>query len=229
MENTEQTVMRLSQDLDRDTGSLQNTTQPDEITAKEPELLPDTEKMHVDHNASYAYLNKAVSDNIIPNTKKQYKPMPHFTAVQLARYWRKVRKGEGCWKWTGNTAWANPARTIHYGVHRGIKVHRIAYFLEHGSIPDNLTIDHTCKNTLCVNPDHLKLATMREQVDRRDAEKIVAPGFTTCKWGHVRPRGRKAHCPECNKRFAAEFKARKEQAETQPLNSAANSTTARSQ
>lgn len=209
MENTEQTVMRLSQDLEPNSGLIQNQPQPDEITAKEPELLPDTEKMHVERNASYPSLHKAVSYNIIPNTKKRYKAMPHFTAVQLARYWRKVRKGDGCWKWLGGKAWANPSRTIWYGVHRGIKAHRIAYFLEHGSIPDHLTIDHTCKNTLCVNPAHLEPVTMREQIDRRDSEKMVAPGFTTCKWGHVRPRGRTAHCPGCNKLNTEKFKARK--------------------
>ena len=35
-------------------------------------------------------------------------------------------------------------------------VHRYAYEWANGPIPDGLVIDHLCRVTACVNPDHLE-------------------------------------------------------------------------
>lgn len=40
--------------------------------------------------------------------------------------------------------------------------HRFAWKREHGPIPDGMTIDHTCWERSCVNPEHLRLATRAE-------------------------------------------------------------------
>lgn len=37
--------------------------------------------------------------------------------------------------------------------------HRVAWELEHGPIPDDMTIDHLCRNRRCCNPSHLRLLT----------------------------------------------------------------------
>lgn len=40
------------------------------------------------------------------------------------------------------------------------------YELLVGPIPEGLTIDHLCRNTMCVNPDHLEPVTHRENLMR---------------------------------------------------------------
>lgn len=73
----------------------------------------------------------------------------------------------GCWNFTG-TVTPNGYGNV-YGGHKGaspIKAHR--YFYEHmvGEIPDEMVIDHLCRNTLCVNPEHLEPVTQSENVLR---------------------------------------------------------------
>src|ERR1700722_13445571 len=54
-----------------------------------------------------------------------------------------------CFVWTGNKIWNG------YG-----RVHR------KGPIPKGLTLDHLCRNRVCVNPSHLEPVSMKENFDR---------------------------------------------------------------
>ena len=78
-------------------------------------------------------------------------------------FWAKVEKTETCWNWTAMIEGG-------YGVF-GVRIegkpvprraHRISYLLAHGPIPEGLMVDHICHNEGCVNPDHLRLATNKE-------------------------------------------------------------------
>ncbi|WEU68275.1 HNH homing endonuclease [Escherichia phage vB_Ec_Tarrare] len=40
--------------------------------------------------------------------------------------------------------------------------HRVAYIKAKGAVPDGMVIMHTCDTPLCVNPEHLKAGTQRE-------------------------------------------------------------------
>lgn len=82
-------------------------------------------------------------------------------ATPEARFWAKVNKrGEAeCWEWTGST-------NNGYG-HLGIdgkmyKAHRYAWMLTNGGIPAGMHLDHRCFNTRCVNPDHLRVVTPKQ-------------------------------------------------------------------
>lgn len=80
-----------------------------------------------------------------------------FTEEQIAKYWDRVEKPENpddCWRWTGATSYQKAA-TLGLGGGRTIRVIRMAYLLEHGSIPDGKVIVQTCGHHWCVNPDHL--------------------------------------------------------------------------
>jgi HNH endonuclease len=44
-----------------------------------------------------------------------------------------------------------------------LRVHRFAWELLNGPIPDGPTIDHLCRNTLCVKPAHLEVVTQQGQ------------------------------------------------------------------
>lgn len=54
---------------------------------------------------------------------------------------------------------------------RPVRVHQVAYRLAHGEIPDGQTIDHSCNNRRCVNPDHLRLATPKQQAENRSGAR----------------------------------------------------------
>ncbi len=91
------------------------------------------------------------------------------------RFWQYVEKGDGCWEWTG-------AEVGGYGYFRlgprQVKAHRMAYELLVGPIPDDLVIDHLCRNTGCVNPAHMEPVSAGENVRR------AGHAMTTCRRGH---------------------------------------------
>lgn len=43
--------------------------------------------------------------------------------------------------------------------------HRLSYKFTRGPIPDGMQIDHICHNRACVNPEHLRLATNKQNME----------------------------------------------------------------
>jgi len=117
------------------------------------------------------------------------------------RFWEKVEKTETCWNWTA-------AVTRGYGRFfpkgKPEQAHRVAYELLVGPIPEGLTIDHLCFNTLCVNPDHLEPVTLSENVRRMHAARAT----DHCPRGHeftaentrLSKGGKSRHCRQCDLR-----------------------------
>lgn len=105
----------------------------------------------------------------------------HATAEE--RFWKKVDKAgpNGCWVWTASLDTNGYGRFRAVNVHYG--AHRFAYMLVVGSISEGLSLDHLCRNTACVNPDHLEPVTHDENM-RRGREHLPL-----------------TDCPECGKRF----------------------------
>lgn len=85
------------------------------------------------------------------------------------RFWDKVKKTDTCWYWMGATT------TAGYGEFqidkRTVYVHRWAYTVFKGKIPETLHIDHLCNTRNCVNPDHMEPVTIQEN-SRREAERL---------------------------------------------------------
>lgn len=107
----------------------------------------------------------------------------------MQRFWSKVelsKTTDPCWLWTG--CLANKRRVLKYGRFqnkgRAVAAHRFAFEDIAGPIPENLTLDHLCKNTLCVNPWHLEPVTRGVNVLRGQAPPAQNARKQTCPRGH---------------------------------------------
>ena len=90
----------------------------------------------------------------------------------------------GCWEWVGAKLKKDSGSygQIRIGTRENNKLkraHVVSYILYKGKIPKGKEIDHICRNTLCVNPDHLQAITHKENCKRRKDS-----GLPYCKHGH---------------------------------------------
>jgi len=89
---------------------------------------------------------------------------------------------------------------IQVGTHDASKhtrVHRLAYELLVGPIPEGLVLDHTCRVTRCVNPAHLEPVTFKENVLRGDSMSARWARRTHCDAGHDLAEDRAAGRKRC--------------------------------
>jgi hypothetical protein len=74
-----------------------------------------------------------------------------------------------CWEWQGYVDRNGYGRIYDRTRPKNRRtdwVHRVFYERHKGPIPERHEIDHTCQNTICVNPDHLDAVTKAEHVAR---------------------------------------------------------------
>ena len=109
------------------------------------------------------------------------KPVPEMDIKQTDRFLSHVdRSGpNGCWEWTSTIAPNGYGRM--FLDKQQYAAHRLSYRKFKGIIPDGFQIDHLCKNTKCVNPDHLEAVSRTENVHRSSATGMRK----TCKRGHL--------------------------------------------
>lgn len=104
-----------------------------------------------------------------------------MTTVQLDRFMAKVYKeSRGCWRWLGAIGGSGEG----YGVlsldGKRSFAHQAIFRHYRGPIPETHEIDHLCRNTRCVNPDHLE----------------AVPHSENCRRGRVgQHNAKKTHCP----------------------------------
>ena len=86
----------------------------------------------------------------------------------ITRFWRTVRKTDGCWfsqLSKDNDGYAqisrNGQRTL---------AHRFSWWLHNGAIPRGMCVLHKCDTPACVSPEHLFLGTQQDNIRDRDAK-----------------------------------------------------------
>ena len=125
------------------------------------------------------------------------------------RVWPLVEKTSTCWIWRGSRhpgGYGQLGRLTATG--RTELAHRLVYTLLVGPIPDGLTLDHICRNRLCVNPDHLEVVTPGVNVLRGIGLSAVNARKVRCKRGHpfdsanTRVNGRgERQCRACHREY----------------------------
>lgn len=87
--------------------------------------------------------------------------------------------------------------------------HRLVWELSGRRIPEGLTLDHLCRNTRCVNPDHLEPVTGEENSRRyKEADKVGAYAVS-CRRGHdlTVPGARRSNrsCAQCSREYSTAY------------------------
>lgn len=117
-----------------------------------------------------------------------------------------------CWEYQGHLF-----REYGYYKYEGknYPVHRMSYKVYVGEIPDDLVIDHLCRNHRCINPEHLEAVTSKENVLRGEGITARRARQTHCKHGHkltpknIYPYKGWRICRKCHRANDLKYKARK--------------------
>lgn len=103
-------------------------------------------------------------------------------SIMPTRFINKIQFTKDCWLWIG----AKQSKGYgHININgKNILAHRFSYSFNYGGIPKRMTIDHKCRNRLCVNPYHLRLMTQKDNNLCGESPPSVNKRKTHCIHGH---------------------------------------------
>ena len=92
-----------------------------------------------------------------------------------------AEKGDDCWRWKGHVR--PDGYAVFVSERKHFYAHRFSWELyNQQSIPVGFQVDHLCRNRSCVNPLHMQLVTLKQN---------VLSGI-----GKSAQNARKSHCPQ---------------------------------
>lgn len=130
-------------------------------------------------------------------------------ADRVAYFERRIQPADNCWRWAGSKSSGSkgggPYGIAQFGGRsRGEKwyAHRLSWTIHRGDIPEGLTLDHLCRNTLCVNPEHLEpvpneINSQRSMEHYRSTHPLCPQGHDEWVYRQRPKQGR--YCAECNR------------------------------
>lgn len=131
-----------------------------------------------------AKLNKYGDYNYVKNTMGF---TPHEKLEHYSNY-----LDNGCQLWTGSTLKVNRGYKVKEFGHLNVNIdgknkdeyaHRLSYRLNIGDIPEGMSVIQSCGENLCINPQHLMLATHAESCQHQStAHSDSTSGFRGVTW-----------------------------------------------
>ena len=115
-----------------------------------------------------------------------------------------------CWLWTGVKDYKGYGRfRVSSTPSKFMQAHRWLFEQLRHPIPDGMTLDHLCPNKHCVNPNHLAVASVKENILRGNGPAAINARKTHCKNGHafdsqntyIRKSGKRS-CRRCGREWA---------------------------
>ena len=104
---------------------------------------------------------------------------------ECAAFMARIDASGKCWLWKGGYRFS---KALKYGrvyvQNRAVPAHRRAYELFVGPIPEGATIDHLCRETMCVRPEHLEAVRLRDNILRGNGMTARGARKTHCPRGH---------------------------------------------
>lgn len=110
----------------------------------------------------------------------------------MQRFWQKVNKNGPipehaknlgpCWLWTAGTI--NSGYGVFWVKPQMVLAHRVSYESSIGKIQKGLTLDHLCRERLCVKPTHLEPVPLGVNIKRGISPAAIHSRQTHCKRGH---------------------------------------------
>ncbi len=138
--------------------------------------------------------------------------MNTMTSQELLRFNSSIKKSDnGCLLWMGGKD--RDGYGIFFFRRKNRRAHRVAYWRDVGDIPKGKMIDHICRNRSCVNSDHLRCVSPRENALIGNGIPAINARKTHCKNGHPfdRKYGKQRYCSICEaaktKRLRAKWNA----------------------
>lgn len=128
---------------------------------------------------------------------------------EVERFFARVDVSGDCWEWLRGKDKDGYGKYRRHNKHH--RAHRYVWELLVGPIPAGLVIDHLCKNTSCVNPDHLEPVTWAENLHRGESIQAKFARNKLCPRGHEyrhTQTGGYRHCWECNNQKRRERRAK---------------------
>ena len=100
-------------------------------------------------------------------------------------FWPRVRMTAECWHWTGSIN-----RDGYGRMGKRAKAYRFAFEAVNGPIPPGQVVDHICHNRRCVRPEHLRLATVKQNAENRRGADVrnLSSGIRGVSWSERQKR-----------------------------------------
>lgn len=130
-----------------------------------------------------------------------------FPLRVLIRFWESVDITETCWQWNKSLVCFGYGQFSVNG--KNYRAHRYSLLIHGVEIPQDMVVDHICKNRGCVNPEHLRVVTNRINVlENSNSTPAQLIKRTHCKNGHPLSGSNLRmykqtirRCRECNKAY----------------------------
>ena len=107
-----------------------------------------------------------------------------FNSKLTRSFLKKVlfKPGNDCWFWGGSIrrGYGRFSKTQNLKV----SAHRFSYQMFVGEIPAGLVLDHKCRNRRCVNPEHLRVVSLRENILCGEGVAAINARKKNCFKGH---------------------------------------------